>query len=68
MQMDRGSVVTVLTLLYNYEEYGDEVRVHGGRIVCIVAGRKKKVPRYCGRRTGGRAWRITGYAHTVRAT
>ena len=66
--MNEAGKVTVFALLHNYEEYGDEVRVHNGRIVCIVAGRKKKVPEYCGRRTGGRAWRITGYAHTVRAT
>lgn len=39
--MNEAGKVTVFALLHNYEEYGDEVRVHNGRIVCIVAGRKK---------------------------
>ncbi len=39
--MGNAGMATVFVLLHNYEEYGDEVRIHSGRIVCIVAGRKK---------------------------
>lgn len=39
--MSGASMATVFTLLHNYEEYGDEVSVHNGRIVLIAAGKKR---------------------------
>lgn len=48
--MNEAGMVTVLALLHNYEEYGDEVWVHNGRIVQIVAGRKKKARGHSGRK------------------
>lgn len=37
---DTGTA-TVSTLLYNYEQYGDEVVIHNGKIELIKAGKKK---------------------------
>lgn len=47
--MAEAGMATMFTLLHNYEEYGDEVMIHNGRIVCIVAGKKKAQPRLAGR-------------------
>ncbi len=39
--MNETSKATVFTLLHNYEEYGDEIFIHNGRIALIVAGKKR---------------------------
>lgn len=39
--MSEANTATVFLLLQNYEEYGDEVFLHNGRIVLIAAGKKR---------------------------